>query len=260
MVSFILSVVHALTVPAITAGVRLITPAVGKRDYPVQVLNEFNRRNRRLHYLSSVMCLFFCSISTFLWTILLIRLVRLRDSSMPPHLLMVRLQSDLDAWGVPGLFLGIISGGWLVAICNRAIFSTEFCRLWQAAENHKTGQDIPKLIRLLSIWVIYASMIWVTLFLNWYTRLEEDCIVISPFFGLVEKKYTYDRIEHLVETTHLKAPNGNLVERTRYFVLFDDGESWCHDSLLRDPQPLVDLLKAKTGKQFKRVRFIEDVK
>jgi hypothetical protein len=83
-------------------------------------------------------------------------------------------------------------------------------------------------------------------------------MVINPLIGFGEKVYRYDQIAKLVEATHLVAPNGNLVERTRQFVVFDDGEQWRHDGELRDPTPLIELLKSKTGRSFERVRFIEE--
>ncbi len=85
--------------------------------------------------------------------------------------------------------------------------------------------------------IVLLSVVWLVLELDDYTRLDENKIVLNPLFGFGETTYPYHRITHLVEATHLVAPNGKLVERTRQFVLFDDGESWCHDALIRPPQP-----------------------
>jgi hypothetical protein len=247
----------------VRAGIALcrrLVPVRPNPEYTAAELDEFNKRYGFLEW--GGFALFFVvlwPVSALLWVAFLVVVCRFRDDLMPAHLMIVRLRPDWLAWALSGFLLGMISGAWLLSLILRLYFGSDFCRLAQAAWNRKARYDTAKAFRWLSAVIVTLTVLWIPLELDWYTRLEKDRIVIHPLFSFRETAYPYNRITDLLEPTHLVAPNGNVVERTRQVVVFDDGEYWCHDGLLRDPQPLIDLLKAKTGKTFKRVRFIEDV-
>jgi hypothetical protein len=262
MMTFLNGAIHGLVPLAVAAALALarwLAPPAAHREYRDEELEEFSKRHRWLDL--AAMLLYFLILYPVIsvgWFALLVGIGRHYDSTMPPHLLLVRLQPEWLVWGLPTMFLGMVSSGWALAICFRLWFGTEFCRLMQAAGDRKANLNSVKVFRWLSVGFVTVSTTLVILELNWYTRFEENQIVIKPLFSFHESAYSYNRIRDLVEPTHLIAPNGRLVERTRQFVLFDDGEQWCHDGLLRDAGPLIELLKSKTGKTFRQVRFIED--
>jgi hypothetical protein len=253
------SVAHGLLVGLIFVVVRWIAPSTAHLEYPASVLEKAYVRYRPLEVIATILY-----VAVFLptalggWAAILIATGRLRDYEMPAHLLLIRLQPEWVSWGLPILFLGLLSGYWLFLIVFRPFFSTESWQLMTAAMDYNRRFDGRKVNRWITHGIILMATAWIVVNLDWYTRFEAERMAINPLFAFQEKVYTYDRITKLVESTHLVAPSGKLVERTRQFVVFDDGEKWCHDDLLRDPKPLIELLKWKTGRSFERVRFIED--
>ena len=127
------------------------------------------------------------------------------------------------------------------------------------------GFDAKKVVVGLGTIVALATGFVVALGSNWYLCLREDGIAWHAFWSVGEKRYAYSEVSKLVETTHLHAPNGNIVERKRFQVIFADGLVWCNEDMAADKwwsaadQAFVEFLQGQTGKTVIHAQFIEDV-
>lgn len=173
--------------------------------------------------------------------------------------MLVSLSSSWIVWFLPGFFLGLICGGWLSMLSVKWLFGGEAYQNYLLGCNARYGFDVVRIWSFLSRFFVIAAAIWTVLALDWYVRFESDRMAVNNFLGIGETVYRYDQVTHIVETSHLTAPSGNVVTRTRQFVVFSDGQNWCQDGILQDAAPLLDLLTDKTGLEVIHAKFFEDV-
>jgi hypothetical protein len=253
------SLVVVIALPLGFALLRRLFPYSSRPPMPAEEMQDLAQRAKRIDWAFVGLFFFFTGACALAWTVLLLEVSRLRDSMMPAHLLLVQLEPNWLIWACPGLFLGMISGGWLALLSLRLLLGPRRFQQYSMASSTQAGFDGLRAFKWMSIVFVTGAAVWSVLSLDWYDRFEEDRVVINELWGLGETTYGYDQVTQIVETTHFVAPNGKLVERTRQFVIFADGRQWCHDSVLRDPGPLLDLLTRKAGKPVIRARFLEDV-
>jgi hypothetical protein len=227
---------------------------------------EVARLRRRAQVID--LCLlpvFFVGVAcaTWLWALALNGMAERNLAQQPPSRFLLKPEPYFVFWLIPALFLGIITFGLLLMALMRLLMGKERYREYEVGAQARFNVQ-----NRAWIWVLGVTsfVIAVAIFLaqDWYTRFEEDRIAVNPLLSVGERIYSYQDVQRLVETTHLKAPNGNIVDRKRWFILFKDRQ-WCNEDLAsregqeRVEQEVRDFLCKKTGKQFEQVRFIEDV-
>jgi hypothetical protein len=249
----------AVAVPLAFVLFRRLVPYRLPASLPAEELERLKKQYAWVDWAALLPMLLFLCISTVVWAALFATLARLRDSLMPPALLLVTPQPWWVFWLLPGFFLGLISAGWLTFLTIRLLIGPRGYAEYQVVSKGQVGFDLERVWKWITLAIVAGATGWCVLALDWYARFEEERIVVNPLFGFGEKVYRYDQVDQIVETSHLIAPNGNLVQRTRYFVVFDDHRQWEEDRLLGDPQATFDLMTRKTGKPVVRARFLEDV-
>lgn len=176
---------------------------------------------------------------------------------------MLKPEPHIGIWLVPSLFLGIISFGLLLTCLMRCFLGKERYKEYEVGSQARFNIHNRAWLWLLSLFSVFLGLA-IFLAQDWYTRFDEERIAINPLLGVGERVYSYEDIDRLVETSHLKAPIGTIVERKRWFIVFSHSR-WCNEdssssaSQGRADQELRDFLTTKTGKQFEQVRFIEDI-
>jgi hypothetical protein len=159
--------------------------------------------------------------ATWLWALLLQGMAERNLAQQPPSRFLGKPESYFVFWLVPALFLGILSFGLLLMVLMRLILGKQ-----RYAEYEIGAQARFNIKNRTWFWVIgsFALVLAVAIYFaqDWYTRFEEDRIAVNPLLGVGETVYSYPEVQRLVETSHLKAPNGNIVEKKRWFILFKD--------------------------------------
>jgi hypothetical protein len=222
------------------------------------------RRGRRdIDRATALPSLFFVALAVVGVTALLLLFANLRDRLMPAHLFLIHPLSNrlpVLVWVLPGLLTGVVIGTRVTEWYRVARFGR------QAAENYREASrlayrwDMERAVRWATAGVVLVCAGYIVLAMDWYTRFEEERVVLDPFWGLGETAYGYDRVTHLVHTTHVHTREGDVV-RPQVSVVFADGERWTlDDDDDYDARPLFAFLQQKTGRTVQFVRLIEDVK
>lgn len=202
---------------------------------------------------------------TWCWAVILHGLAKWRLSTLPPSIFRFAPGENLIAWGVPGMFFAIVSVGILMDILLRIVLRARYDD-YIRAEEARTRIDMRKggllLIGMLSV-VVSLSIRG----MDWYIRADRKEIAISRFWWLGERVYSYGEVHAVAKATHLKAPSGAIVQRTRYFILFSDGSEWCNEDVWCHDDPknferehaFFEFVSQQSGKPVQTVTFINEL-
>ena len=179
---------------------------------------------------------------------------------MPAHVFLYRMTGGEDSadimWAIPAFLLGIIGAYWGHVLAIRLMFGGDGLLAWEIVSNHKAGFNSHRFYKVLSVLVIVGSLVWAALFLDYYTRVEEDRFVENNLLGFGEKSHPYTDVKMIARTTHVRAPSGAEPARSQLHVYFTDG-TVCTAEQADRYQPLIAFLTRKTGKRLVTARFAD---
>jgi hypothetical protein len=183
------------------------------------------------------------------------------DQAMPAHVLLYRMtggeQPD-TMWALPAFFIGMMSAYWGHVLAVRLLFGADGLLAWVVVTNHKAGFDGHRLMKIMSVVFVGASLFGTALLLDYYARAEEDRFVHNEFLGFGEKSHPYTDVKMIARTTHVYAPSDGEPERHQLHVFFTDGTVWTAEPA-EQYQPLVKFLTRKTGKQLVTARHVAEL-
>jgi hypothetical protein len=184
------------------------------------------------------------------------------ERAMPPHHFLFRstsgkLSND-GLWAIPAAVLGLVTAIRVHAFGVRLLFGRTGFLAWQFVTNAKWGVNQQRLNRVFTALFAPGSLILALLFLDMYTRVEEDQFVTNGVFSLQEESRPYTDIVAIVITTHARDRNGRESHAPRLHVVFIDGSEWFAFPP-QDYMPLIEFLERKTGKRLQEVRHVEDL-
>ncbi|MNL54966.1 hypothetical protein D3C87_1783430 [compost metagenome] len=97
--------------------------------------------------------------------------------------------------------------------------------------------------------LFYANVIKTT------SYVFHDKVKLTGFTSLESKEYPLKEIKEIVVSIKQKAPNGNVVFRPRYYIVFNDGFQWdLNDE--GDSKEFIRMLQFKTGAKVREVEFM----
>lgn len=102
--------------------------------------------------------------------------------------------------------------------------------------NRKYGYRASRLLKYLGIFVIIISSILVCLNLNFYIKFKENKIEINQVDSFKSIEYGFEEIAKIIHYQKTIAPNGNIVDKPHYAIVFNDGFKWKTNDKLRTPQ------------------------
>ncbi len=262
-------ITYALIPIAVTAVFALLAKLIPFQPPPEIPDEERESLVQRYRWVDAAFLpVFFVSagLLTLFWSWLLNLLGEWRLSQLPPSVYLITPEPYWVFWMLPGLFLGIITSAVPMTLAMRLVLGKQRYAEYLLASQLRTRFDFRKATYLFFIGTGLLVGVVVVLGLDWYTRFGEKEIAVNRLLGFGETVYSYNDVTGLVEATHLKAPNGNIVERTRWFILFKDGDRWCNEDLGSRPANFAErdaalrkFVAEKTGKSWQHVKFVDDV-
>ena len=117
--------------------------------------------------------------------------------------------------------------------------------------NRKYGFKATGFLKYVGILSLTVGSIWICLNLNSYAKFKEDRIEMKKFGSIKEVEYEYSSISKIIHYQNITAPNGNVVERPHYMIVFNENQKWRTIDEFRTPkhsdEQIIKLIKEKTG-------------
>jgi hypothetical protein len=160
-------------------------------------------------------------------------------------------------WAVPALLLGLVCGGmaamWIVRQLLGARYG-EFLDYWcQSSGMNSVRANV-------FVFEVCAALcvILVSLGLRAHVQLTNDALVVNGIFSPSEVRYPLADIQTIESSGRFVAPNGILVSRREYVVIFSDGRRWSTTFIPSDPDPeakrsFMRMVSARSGKPIEEV-------
>jgi hypothetical protein len=187
---------------------------------------------------------------SFLWAGLFLGLARLayasfRDDSffLPP---------TMAFWFLPAIFLGILTGGALTHLLYARLLGDRYAEYTLYA-NLRAGFDTWRVGRVLAAGMILLSAVAVPMGLDCYTRFTDEAVHVNTFFSLGERRDPYADATEIRRIATFRAPNGNVIARPYFVLIFQDGSRWSsrdglHDDDAKRDQAILAFVSRRSGK------------
>ncbi len=91
-----------------------------------------------------------------------------------------------------------------------------------------------------------------------HVQLTNDALVVNGIFSAGEVRYPLADIQNIETSGRFVAPNGKLVSRREYVVIFNDGRRWSTTFIPSDPDPeakrkFMRMISDRSGKPIEEV-------
>jgi hypothetical protein len=142
-------------------------------------------------------------------------------------------------WGVPALFLGIITSAIPINGLYR-ILLRDRCQRFERYCNERTGFDGSRVLVFFAVLVFGGAAVFFAAGVTSFARFAEAGVEVGRPLSFRSRFYEYTRVRAIEHRATFRAPNGKTVQRPHYVILFDDGAYWSTREGCRDPVPEVD--------------------
>lgn len=203
-----------------------------------------------------------------MWTAILLFTAEDLCGSLPHAAYVVRPEPYLAVWFMPGLLLGILCGVAVIDLSLGALMGRPYYEhpsLWGVAAGN-TGQRSRHGLAFFSLLLLPLILGYVTLFMPWNARFEEERVVIHDLYALREQVYSYDDIDLVAKVSHDVGPSGAARPHPMIYLFFRDGRRWCDEDYGTRPsdcrgadEAFLAFLCERSGRPLTQAKFIEDV-
>jgi hypothetical protein len=160
-------------------------------------------------------------------------------------------------WAVPALLLGLVCGAmaamWMVRWFLGVRYG-EFLDYWcQSSGMNSVRANV-------FVFQVCAALCvgLLSLGLRAHVQLTDDALVVNGIFSTGEVRYPLDAVQNIETSEFFVAPNGKLVSRREYVVVFNDGRRWSTTFIPSDPDPetkrsFIRMIAERSGKPIQEV-------
>jgi hypothetical protein len=214
------------------------------------ITDEERRVYRRWEVGAHVLLFIFVPLLGFAWYFALRGAAGLFQHGAPGTRFLVRPTPNF--WGIPAIFLGIISSAVPMEWLYRLLLRDRY-RRYERFCNERVGFDGRRVFAWLAAFVAIGSSVGFVAGVTSFARFDETGVEIGRPLSFRNKFYPYKSVKSIEHRATFRAPNGNTIQRTHYVVVFDDGTSWNTREGLRDPVPesddrIAQLVAQKSGR------------
>jgi hypothetical protein len=227
-----------------------------RRWFPLPALDSserpLSREERRVYrvweLMASVPLILFAGALIYLWYLAL-KLAADLYFRVPADTVYL-VQPPAFVWIFPAFMLGILSAGiplnglYFVLLRHRFRRFSRFC-------DERVGFDGFRAFRATAIVFIISCLVYSWIVASFFARFTQEGVEIGRplWFG---NFYNYKQIRRIEYRATFQAPNGNIVNRPHYVILFDDGASWSSDRLFDagsdEAAKIVELVSRRSGR------------
>ncbi|MGC3968431.1 MAG: hypothetical protein QM775_13955 [Pirellulales bacterium] len=219
------------------AGVGIFMALMAKfvpyRPNPGQVsrlsLEELAKQYRKWELAALFPFFIFATLSTLLWWLLLRNLGGLVLSGLPESKFL--LATPDAAWFLPAIFLGIVTAALPMHLLYSRLLGERYAE-YNHYTNLRTGFDGFRIFRWMAIILVPLCLLAALIGLDWYTRVLDDRLIDNSPLSIGETEHRYADIAEIRAVATFRAPNGNIVQKPYFQVVFNDGFTWSTRNIL----------------------------
>lgn len=233
----------------------LYSMKIGKDDFSKstdELRKEFQKRDFLLLFLFFILIPVFTVVLTSLYNWLS------NWSIADDHTIIFIIKPNIGTWIVIAMMSSLGYAVFAIVKTAKLIFKADESNYW-VYYNRKYGFKATRLLKYLGITLISFSSIMVILSLNTFVKFKESKIEINQFESLKSTEYDLEAITKIIFYQKTIAPNGNVVDKPHYAVLFNDGFKWRTTDGLRTPgsndSEIFTFLSEKTGKEIEVIEI-----
>ncbi len=142
-----------------------------------------------------------------------------------------------------GFSLGLVCMFWAV----KAFLKDQSEAFWARYDKIYSFRATP-LLKFLCLLLALTGLVFMNLGRNAHFDVSPTEIKVSRLFELHSTLYSMDQINEITHYAYLEAPNGNMVFKPHYEILFDDGRIWNTTVDIREPEDRDDEVFEKISK------------
>ena len=160
-------------------------------------------------------------------------------------------------WAVPALLLGLVCGGmaamWIVRWVLGARYG-EFLDYWCRSSGMNSVRANVFVFQVCAALCVGL----ISLGLRAHVLLTDDALVVNGIFSTSEARYPLADIQSIETSGFFVAPNGKLVSRREYVVIFSGGRRWSTTFIPSDPdqetkRQFIRMIANRSGKPIEEV-------
>lgn len=167
---------------------------------------------------------------------------------------------NVGTWLVVSIFLSLATSTAIVFEIVKRTQKENAGKYW-FFYNSLYGFNAFGLLKYLAIIVVAGSTFLIISQQQTYTKFYQDSITINKLLEIEERTYRYSEIVGITHYLKTIAPNGKIVDKPHYGILFSDGFVWRTNDDLRTPHiddpKIFDWLLKQTGLRLKEIEIDE---
>jgi hypothetical protein len=157
---------------------------------------------------------------------------------------------------IPAMFSALLTIIAISKYLSIKFYGQENYRAFTHLTNQQYGFDNEKLGRIMAKWGLIICILGYANILKTTSFLLHDKVKLMGFLSFQFKEYPIKEIKEIVVSTKQKAPNGNVIFRPRFYIVFNDGFKWDMDDE-GDTKEFLRMMQFKTGVAVREVEFMD---
>ncbi len=241
---------------------RKVFPVSGLESVPPEEVAALQKAYLKWELLAVPFVLGYSAACGLGWFVLLQQLAGVVDRFRGPSLYTIR--PDQEFWGLPALFLGIISAAVPMHLTCKALLGDRYDDYirWTNLRHCFDGWTA---FRVFAVVVVVGATLVVAAALSSWVEFRDDRVIIKRPWAWDEGSYPYGRVVAVARIARARATSGRTGPGPYHAIRFDDGETWATRSFFTQPDPQRDeaiaaLVSERSGRQIQRLDLIDDLK
>lgn len=221
----------AIGVPLIFFLLRKGFPSLSVYEPSFRSLDDLRNEFAKWEFFIGIIFIIFAGLSGYLWWLLFVKIEMLSAHRFENAIFVIASSGSI--WAFPAMAAGMGSGAILADYVLKLLLKERY-KDYSSYQNLKYKINTEALGKPFLSFLGIATFLIIFLLMNWYTIFMPGEVKVNRFWSLSEEKYQYKDITRIVTAPLMTAPNGSIVNRREYVIIFNNGKKWTTNLAPRD--------------------------
>ena len=237
---FLTSIMFAISIPILFMLYKQLYPAGNQPQnaiYAPRVSSHLRRHYKYIETLSIIPFIVLTAVSFFPWRAAVNMYVCFLSTPIEGSNFIIRPPESVFSF--LAYFLAVATGAYLTILTIKFLLKNRYEEFIMYV-NIKLGFNNLKVVRNCTLVFYSFSLIFIMLCQNNYIAFTDKHIVVSDFFQIGQKEYSYSQIKNIEAFQYSQKSKLKIVKKTYFKIEFNDGYIWMNSAGLHRPRPLLD--------------------